>query len=95
MPEKGRFNFSEVFALGYAYAPVALVSLVAGLGGMLFDGMAELGIASAFIKQFLFIAGIIWSAHISFKLANRRVLPAVILSAGVIFIAFLWKGALF
>ncbi|MEK7313462.1 MAG: 4Fe-4S binding protein [Deltaproteobacteria bacterium] len=86
---------SEVFALGYAYAPVALVSLVAGLGGMLFDGMAESGIASAFIKQSLFIAGIIWSAHISFKLANRRVLPAVILSAGVIFIAFLWKGALF
>ncbi|MFZ3073091.1 MAG: 4Fe-4S binding protein [Thermodesulfobacteriota bacterium] len=86
---------SEVFALGYAYAPVALVSLVTGLGGMLFDGMAESGIASGFIKQSLFIAGIIWSAYLAFSLAERRVLPAAILSGGVVFIAFLWKGALF
>ena len=86
---------SEVFALGYAYAPVALVSLVLGLGGILFDGMAELGIAAAFIKQSLFIAGIVWSAYIAFSLARRMVLPAAILSGGVIFMAFLWKGALF
>ena len=87
--------FSEVFALGYAYAPVALVSLVIGLGGILFDGMAESGVASGFIKQSLFMAGIVWSAHLAFSLAERKVFPAVILSGGVIFIAFLWKAALF
>src|SRR3990170_728465 len=75
LKKRGNGVLSEVFVLGYAYAPVALVSLVVGLGGILFEGMAESGMASGFIKQSLFIAGIVWSVYIAFSLSERRVLP--------------------
>lgn len=50
--------------LGYQYAPVAMISLVIGLGGELFDGLDHLGLgahASADAKAVLFVAALAWS----------------------------------
>lgn len=85
--------------LGYQYAPVAMVSLVVGLGGMLFQ---PLGAYAGAGKGALFVAGIVWSLWLAWRiLGNQGVKPARRLAAtlpglaGTLAIALAWWPAIF
>jgi polyferredoxin len=61
--------------LGYQYAPVAMVSLIIGLGAKLFDGFGLIGIpytGVAAIKGLLFVLALGWSIMLSIKILNRQ-----------------------
>jgi hypothetical protein len=100
----GRFRrrFSE---LGYQYAPVAMVSLIIGLGALLFDPikLTPLGNAGVHaVKGGLFVLGVIWSVWLSQKIlarqgvpASRRWLPILPGIAGSIVIGACWWPAIF
>jgi len=66
--------------LGYQYAPVAMVSLVVGLGGELFEVLRHLGLESAgigYVKGILFAASLLWSVQLGNRiLARQNVQPA-------------------
>ncbi len=54
--------------LGYQYAPVAMVSLVIGLGGGLFEAMAWVGVPETVLRAIrigAFALGILWSLHLA------------------------------
>lgn len=85
--------------LGYQYAPVAMVSLVVGLGGMLFQ---PLGAQAGAAKGALFVIGVIWSLWLAWRiLAAQGVAPARRLAAtipglaGTLAIALAWWPAIF
>jgi len=97
-----KLRFTE---LGYQYAPVAMVSLILGLGAELFAPLALLGLESesiAYVKASLFIPAIIWSIYLGDRILKRQglktsvrwipLLPGVI---GSVFVAFAWWPALF
>ena len=100
----GRFRrrFSE---LGYQYAPVAMISLIIGLGALLFDPIKHtpLGLAGIqTIKGGLFVLGVAWSIWLSQKILARQGVPAAkrwlpILPgiAGSIVIGACWWPAIF
>ncbi len=106
----GRFGGSGSFRarfveLGYQFAPVAMVSLVLGLGGGLFDSSGWFGlpeIALQGIRIFAFATGILWSLHLADRILRVQglalmprmatLLPGLIGSAGV---AAAWWPALF
>ena len=61
--------------LGYQYAPVAMVSLIIGLGAKLFEGFGLIGITDtgvAAIKGLLFVLALVWSIMLSIKILNRQ-----------------------
>ncbi|MDH3234414.1 MAG: 4Fe-4S binding protein, partial [Alphaproteobacteria bacterium] len=75
----GRFGGDRDFRarfveLGYQYAPVAMVSLLLGLGGALFEPVAALAGAHAagLLKGAILIAGLVWSAHIGRRILARQ-----------------------
>ncbi len=71
-----RQRFTE---LGYQYAPVAMVSLIVGLGSMLFEpiGMTPLGEAGVQGgKVLMFVAGAIWSVWLGERILARQGVPA-------------------
>lgn len=91
--------------LAYAYMPVAMLSLVIGLGGKLFSALALTGISNtsiAGIKASLFALSVLWSLHLARKLLARQslfgarrwlaLLPTV---AGIGLIGLAWTPALF
>lgn len=63
--------------LGYQYAPIAMVSLIIGLGAKLFELLIYVGLTLeqiAYIKICLFSLNLIWSMWLSYKiLANQGV----------------------
>ncbi len=91
--------------LGYQYTPVAMVSLVIGLGGKIFDllkytGLGDVGIGYA--KGGLFVAGLLWSVWLGSKIlaaqkvpAARRWLPLVPGVVGSLVVAVFWWPAIF
>ncbi len=91
--------------LGYQYAPVAMVSLVIGLGGELFEiltfaGLGQTAIGTA--KGSLFAAGIVWSIYLGDRIlkvqgvaANRRWAPLTPGMLGSLAVAFCWWPAIF
>ncbi|GAB3678817.1 4Fe-4S binding protein [Salinisphaera aquimarina] len=89
----------------YAYMPVAMVSLVIGLGGKLFDAMATAGIppsAVAGIKIVGFAVSLLWSLQLSHRLVGvqglagpRRWLVMLPTAAGVMVIGLAWWPAIF
>ncbi len=102
----GDLDFRRRFVeLGYQYAPVAMVSLIIGLGGKVFDllslaGLDDAGISA--IKVALFFFGIVWSVHLGNRLlagqrvpAKRRFLPLLPGLAGSLVVAALWWPAIF
>jgi len=107
--EKAReVKFTETLTmLGYQYAPVALVSLVIGLGLGLFQSLETLGISADSVRliQVIFFAlGAVWSLYLGVRLQNNLIsagkVPALILSmipsaCGVFLIALLWHRVLF
>ncbi|GAB4355787.1 MAG: 4Fe-4S binding protein [Gammaproteobacteria bacterium] len=101
----GDAGFGKRFVeLGYQYAPVAMVSLVIGLGGELFEGLRMLGLGeqgSLLLKQGLFLAGLLWSIHLGQRILRRQgvgtgrwlaVAPGV---AGSLVVGLGWWPALF
>ncbi len=87
-----------VSRLGYLYAPVALVSLVIGLGLILFQSLGAFGLSKGTIQMMqgiLFSGGGIWSIYLAFRLQggfNLAIVPSMI---GVSLVAFSWYQALF
>ncbi len=71
----GHGTFRRRFVeLGYQAAPVAMVSLLLGLGGELFGTLALVGLspdAIRALKVLLFAGGVVWSLHL-----GRRILAA-------------------
>lgn len=96
---------SRFVELGYQYAPVAMVSLLIGLGGGLFQAMGHLGLpidALRLLKIGLFLVGIAWSLHLADRILRRQglrlagrlaaLLPGL---AGSTAVAVAWWPALF
>jgi hypothetical protein len=91
--------------LGYQFTPIAMVSLLLGLGGGLFTALKTLGLppeAVAALKIALFAAGIVWSLWLAYRIlaaqgvAGPRALPALVPGlAGTAAVALAWWPALF
>jgi len=97
----GDAGFVQSFTeLGYQFAPVAMVSLVVGLGGKLFEPLgADLGHG---LKAALFLLGLAWSLWLGWKLLagqglspRRRLLPLLPGLAGSLAVALSWSPAIF
>jgi hypothetical protein len=64
--------------LGYQYTPVAMVSLVVGLGATLFSSLHFLGLDAsdiAWIKTALFLGGFAWSVWLGNRILGRQGVP--------------------
>lgn len=102
----GDGSFTQRFTeLGYQYAPVAMMSLVIGLGGMLFEPLKEtpLGVPGMqAVKGLLFLVGVLWSIWLADRIlarqgipATRRWLPLLPGVAGNIAVGIAWWPAIF
>lgn len=89
--------------LGYQYAPVAMVSLVIGLGAELFAPLAHLHTeAPGLAKGLLFSGGLLWSLFLAERILLRqgvkggvRLLPLLPGLAGSIAVGLAWWPAIF
>ncbi len=91
--------------LGYQYAPVAMMSLLLGLGGGLFETLAALGFSHAAVlhtKTLVFTLGALWSLRLGERLlatqgvpASLRWLPLLPGALGSLAIGAAWYPALF
>ncbi len=91
--------------LGYQFAPVAMVSLVIGLGGEMFDMLRRAGLdggAIGYVKGGFFVVGLLWSIFLGYQIlarqnvpASRRWLPLGPGVMGSLLIAALWWPAIF
>ncbi len=89
----------------YATMPVAMVSLVVGLGATLFQGLPLLGLpawSAAAAKALLFALGMGWSVRLGDRLLAgeglrgwRRRLALLPLLAGIVLVALAWRPAIF
>lgn len=102
----GDSNFKKRFVeLGYQFLPVAMVSLLLGLGGELFENLAYLGLGATgigIVKGLLFAGGCLWSLYLSQRLLARqgvaamsRWLPMLPGVAGILAVGAAWYPALF
>ncbi len=98
--------FSERFIeLGYQYTPVAMVSLIIGLGGQLFELLTLFNVDASGIgitKGLLFLLGLLWSIYLGDRiLANqglslqKRPLPLIPGVMGSILVGLGWWPAIF
>ncbi len=103
---KGNRTFKDRFIeLGYQYAPVAMVSLVIGLGGILFDGLGYLGLEKTgigYAKGGFYLLGLIWSLYLGNRILARqgltlswRWLPLMPGMAGSLVVGLFWWPAIF
>lgn len=91
--------------LGYQFTPIAMVSLLLGLGGGLFIALKAVGLpvaAVAGIKIALFAGGIVWSLWLAARILRNqnvtgwRALPALVPGVvGTVAVAAAWWPALF
>lgn len=88
--------------LSYQYAPVAMVSLIIGLGGGLFDLLAPFNELLPFItKASFFIIGMIWSMYLGNSILKNlgikqyKLLINIPSFLGSVFIGWLWWIAIF
>lgn len=89
---------ATVIRLGYLYAPVALVSLMLGLGLILFQTFVDLGSSKWMVQTMqaiLFISGAVWSIYLAMKLHERRSAALIPHFSGIGFIAMAWYKVLF
>lgn len=90
--------------LGYQYAPVAMISLIIGLGGELFDAMHYIGVESAqigYAKGLLFLASLLWSIYLGDRIlarqgltTNQRWLPHIPGITGSVVVGLAWWPAI-
>jgi polyferredoxin len=100
-----RSSRERFIELGYQYAPVAMVSLILGLGGELFEPLKQIGLTSqgiAFVKASLFLPTIAWSIYLGERiLCNQGVvtryrwIPLLPGAMGSLILALAWWPALF
>ena len=89
---------ATVAKLGYLYAPVALISLIIGLGLILFQSLNDIGIDKDVVRiaqGFLFAAGGMWSLYLAVRLHNgwsMAVIPNII---GIAVVTAAWHRVLF
>lgn len=89
---------SRIVEMGYVYAPVALISILLGLGQTLFQTLNALALGATMVKSIqavLFAGGGIWSLYLAYKLTGRlgfHLLPNV---AGVGLVAWAWHKVIF
>ena len=99
-------GFGQVFTeLGYQYAPVALMSLIIGLGAELLNPLRNtaVGIEGVHvIRGGLFLIGVVWSIWLGDRILKRqgidvskRWLPLLPGIAGSLFVGFGWWPAIF
>lgn len=72
----GDRDFRQRFAeLGYQYAPVAMVSLVIGLGGELFHGLTLAGLGEGYLvaaKAVFFLIALAWSVGLGLRILRNQ-----------------------
>ncbi len=101
----GDRSFSQRFVeLGYQYTPVAMMSLILGLGGELFETLSYLGLG-AYIgtaKGLVFLLGLVWSVYLGERILarqgaapRRRWLPLLPGTAGSVLVGLAWWPAIF
>ncbi|MBF0427475.1 MAG: 4Fe-4S binding protein [Magnetococcales bacterium] len=91
--------------LGYQYAPVAMISLLLGLGGELFKIFAWLGLSMGEIGQIkmgVFYFALFWSGYLGWSILGNqgvaawiRPLPLLCGMLGSVIIGYFWRIALF
>ncbi len=96
---------SRSIELGYQYAPVAMVSLVVGLGGELFEPLHQIGFGDqgiGLVKGALFVLSLLWSIYLGNRILARqgidlshRWLPLIPGIIGSTVVALAWWPALF
>ncbi|MDP6351277.1 MAG: 4Fe-4S binding protein [Alphaproteobacteria bacterium] len=102
----GNGTFRQRFLeFGYQVAPVAMVSLLLGLGGELFAVLGHLGLTpegTHLVKLALFAAGGLWSLHLGVRLlhnqgvpARRRWAPLLAGATGTFYVGAVWYPAVF
>lgn len=87
-----------VSRLGYLYAPIALVSLVIGLGLILFQSLGAFGLSRGSIQMIqgvFFAGGGIWSFYLAFRLIGGLSLAITPHIFGIGLVALAWYKALF
>jgi hypothetical protein len=101
----GQGDFRRRFVeLGYQAAPVAMVSLLLGLGGELFGTLALTGMSAdaiRLVKIGLFAGGLMWSLHLGRRIlagqgvsAARSWLPLLAGSGGALLLGAAWYRAI-
>ncbi|MFQ5353323.1 MAG: 4Fe-4S binding protein [Thermodesulfobacteriota bacterium] len=96
-------KYRDNLALGYLYAPVALVSLVVGVGGMIFSSLGVFGLGEGAIHAVeagIFAIGGLWSVILALRLTAhfskaRQAIAMVPNFIGISLVAFLWYEVLF
>lgn len=99
-------GFGQVFTeLGYQYAPVALMSLIIGLGAELLMPLRDTFVGMEgvhLIRGGLFLIGVVWSIWLGDRILKRqgidvskRWLPLLPGIAGSLFVGFGWWPAIF
>lgn len=102
----GDRTFGERFVeLGYQFAPVAMASLLVGLGDKLFSGLETMGSSSWLmenLKAGFLLGGLIWTLFLANRIlarqgvaAARRWLPMIPGTAGSLAVAVAWWLAIF
>lgn len=91
--------------LGYQYAPIALVSLIMGLGAELFEPLRLIGfdnLGIGLVKGGLFSLSLVWSIFLGYRILDRqgvarykRWLPLIPGFMGSAIVAAAWWPALF
>lgn len=64
--------------LGYQFLPIAMVSLLLGLGGGLFEGLGMLGLGEDAVRALriaLLVGGGVWSITLGYRLLARQAVP--------------------
>jgi hypothetical protein len=101
---QGDRTLSQRFTeLGYQYAPVAMVSLVIGLGATLFQPLNSIDAAApGLAKGALFVAGLLWSLWLGDRIlkrqgvkANTRWLPLLPGALGSLAVGAAWWPGIF
>lgn len=99
-------SFGRRFVLlGYQFIPVAMISMILGLGGSLFTSLGSIGISSQAISSLkfsLFLLGAVWSLYLAHKIiGNMRVVATARIVAmvpgflGTLAISTAWYPAIF
>lgn len=96
---------AQFVELGYQYAPVAMISLLLGLGGELFKIFSWLGLSMGEIGQIkmgVFYFALFWSSYLGWRIlgnqgvpASVRIIPMITSLMGSVIIGYFWKIALF
>lgn len=95
--EKDKRVMEKVSIVGYTYAPLALLSLVLGLGAELFSLSHLVGLGDGAVKGLklaILSTGAIWSLYLSYRLTNRQLLPQIPNIIGVTLVAWAWYAVI-